>query len=175
MLEPYRTLWSTPAVPTALTAVFVSALPIGMAGLAIILSVQQWTGSLPLAGLLAGVFSAGNAAGLLLQGRVLGSWNPALVIMVTGLVSAVGFALLIMTGYAGATPMIMVVLVAICGVTIPAITTAVRAWLPLVVSDEPAGPPAMPCSPCCSRAPSWSVRCWSAWRWRSRCRPPASA
>lgn len=136
MLEPYRTLWSTPAVPTALTAVFVSALPIGMAGLAIILSVQQWTGSLQLAGLLAGVFSAGNAVGLLIQGRVLGSWNPALVIMVTGLVSAAGFALLIMTGYAGATPMIMVVLVTICGVTIPAITTAVRAWLPLVVRDD---------------------------------------
>jgi MFS family permease len=107
-----------------------------MAGLAIILSVQHWTGSLQLAGLLAGVFSAGNAVGLLVQGRLLGSWSPALVIMITGLVSAVGFALLIMTGYAGATPMIMIVLVAICGVTVPAITTAVRAWLPLVVPDN---------------------------------------
>ncbi|WP_152365100.1 MFS transporter [Microlunatus speluncae] len=136
MPNPYRTLWSTPAVLPALTAVFVSALPIGMAGLAIILTVQHWTGSLPLAGLLAGVFSAGNAVGLLAQGRILSHWNPALVIMITGLVSALGFALLIMIGYGGATPVIMIILVAICGVTVPAITTAVRAWLPLVVADD---------------------------------------
>lgn len=136
MLEPYRTLWTTQAVVPALTAVFVSALPIGMAGLAIILSVQHWTGSLQLAGLLAGVFSAGNAAGLLLQGRLLGRWSPPLVIMITGLISAVGFALLIMAGYAGSIPVIMIILVAVCGVTVPAITTAVRAWLPQVVPDD---------------------------------------
>lgn len=138
MLQPYRKLWSTPAVVPALSAVFVSALPIGMAGLAIILSVQQWTGSLQWAGTLAGVFGAGNAVGLLIQGRLLSGRSPATLIMIMGLVSAAGFAALIMIGYAGGPQVIMIGVVAISGLTVPAITTAVRAWLPGVIID-PAG------------------------------------
>ncbi|GAB3745761.1 MFS transporter [Microlunatus parietis] len=138
MLQPYRKLWSTPAVVPALSAVFVSALPIGMAGLAIILSVQQWTGSLQWAGTLAGVFGAGNAVGLLIQGRLLSGRRSANLIMVMGIVSAAGFAGLIMIGYAGGPQLIMIGVVAISGLAVPAITTAVRAWLPGVITD-PAG------------------------------------
>ncbi|MFC7619786.1 hypothetical protein [Microlunatus sp. GCM10028923] len=138
MLQPYRKLWSTPAVVPALSAVFLSALPIGMASLAIILSVQQWTGSLQWAGTLAGVFGAGNALGLLIQGRLLGGRNPAKLIMIMSLLSAAGFASLIMIGYADGPPVIMIGVVGLAGLSVPAITTAVRAWLPTVVLD-PAG------------------------------------
>lgn len=108
--HPYADLLQHAGLRTAYLAVGLSALPLGMINLAVILCVQRWTGSLTVAGWLSGAFTLGNAAGLSIQGRLLDRHGPhRLLRLAVGLVVA--------------------------GLSVPAVTTAVRGRLPQVVAD----------------------------------------
>lgn len=133
----YRVVLTTPTVRIRLLAVFLSAVPIGMANLALILSVQHWSGSLRLAGALAAVFGAGNAIGLLLQGHLLDLGRPRRLILIGGVVSCSALVMLAAVGSLHpptGQPLLrhvgLAVLAGVAGLAVPAVTTAVRAMLP---------------------------------------------
>lgn len=135
MFRAYSTVLLTRHVPPRLIAVFLSAVPLGMMSLTIVLAVQEWTGTLRSAGLITGLFSLGNAIGLNVQGRIIDSAGPRTVVATAGGVSTaalLGFAL---AGTSGAPLWILAALAGIAGVAVPAITAAVRAWLPTTLTD----------------------------------------
>jgi MFS family permease len=136
MSHPYLTLLRTSDVTVRLGAVFVSAITIGMMSLTVVLCVVRWTGSFALAGTAGGLFSLGNAAGVALQGRLLDRARGSVVLGVAGAVclsAVVGF---VAAGSAGAPPAVVLTVVAVAGCAVPALTAAVRAWLPVVLDAE---------------------------------------
>lgn len=136
MSHPYLKLLRTSDVTVRLGAVFVSAITIGMMSLTVVLCVVRWTGSFALAGTAGGLFSLGNAAGIALQGRLLDRTRGSIVLGVAGAVclsAVVGF---VAAGAAGAPPAVMLTFTAVAGCAVPALTAAVRAWLPVVLDAE---------------------------------------
>ena len=132
----YATLLRVPRLPTAYLAVGLSALPLGMINLAVILCTQRWTGSLTLAGWLSGAFTLGNAAGLSVQGRLLDRYGAHHVLRWAGATSAAGLGAVVLAGFVGAAPAVLAVALAVAGLSVPAVTTAVRGRLPQVVTDS---------------------------------------
>jgi MFS family permease len=122
-------------VPSRLTAVFLSAMPLGMASLTMILCVQEWTGSLRAAGWISGLFGAGNAIGLAVQGPLMDRFGNRLVVLATGGTCTASLVTFVVTGNLRSSLMIPAAVAAIAGLCVPAITTAVRAWLPAAVED----------------------------------------
>jgi MFS family permease len=133
MSHPYLKLLRTSDVTVRLGAVFVSALTIGMMSLTIVLCVVRWTGSFALAGTAAGLFSLGNAAGIALQGRLLDRARGRIVLGVAGAVCLSAILAFAAAGSVGAPPAVVLVTAAVAGCAVPALTAAVRAWLPAVL------------------------------------------
>lgn len=136
MLGAYLSVLLAHRVKSRLGAVFLSAVPLGMLTLAIVLCIQEWTGSLQAAGSVSGLFGLGNAVGLGLQGWLMDRAGSRAVVVAAGSVctaALIGFAL---AGTLGGSLWLVAVLAGIAGVSIPAITTAVRAWLRFTFSDE---------------------------------------
>lgn len=135
-LHPYLALLRTPRLTTAYLAVGLSALPLGMINLAVVVSVHRWTGSLALAGWLSGAFTAANAIGLALQGRLLDRFGTVRVIRVAAAGSGTALAAAVVTGTrAPANVLLLAVWLVLAGIGVPAITTAVRGRLPQELAD----------------------------------------
>lgn len=134
--HPYATLLRVPRLPAAYLAVGLSALPLGMINLAVILCIQRWTGSLTLAGWLSAVFTLGNAAGLSVQGRLLDRYGAHQLLRWAGATSAAGLGAVVVAGTKGAPPVVVAIGLAVAGLSVPAVTTAVRGRLPDVISDH---------------------------------------
>lgn len=118
-----------------MAAVLAAAVPLGMANLAVILCVQEWTDSIRTAGMLAGLFGFCNAVGLLVQGRLIDRLNPRRVVAPAGVVSTASWLGCVWVGNGGGPIVLVAVLLAVAGVTVPAVTAAVRAWLAGAVDD----------------------------------------
>nr|WP_273377822.1 MFS transporter [Actinopolymorpha pittospori] len=69
-----------------------AALPIGMVGLALLLTAQQRSGSIAQAGLIPAAFGLGNAMGLLLQGRLIDQFGQARVLIPASLLCSITMA-----------------------------------------------------------------------------------
>ena len=111
-----------------------SAIPLGTITLALILSVESWTGSLPLAGSITALFTLGNAIGLTVQGILIDRLGDRIVVLTAGLISGLTLGLVAIFGDS-LTYNLLGVTVLISGVSVPAITTAVRRSLPLLTED----------------------------------------
>lgn len=133
--HPYQLLLRVPSAKPALLSVLLSAVPLGTITLGLLLSVQAWTGSLALAGSITSLFTLGNAIGLAIQGALIDRFDERIVVPVAGLISG---SALVLLGTIGDTarPELLAGLSLIAGVTVPAITTAVRRLLPRLVEDE---------------------------------------
>lgn len=136
MSHPYLKLLCTSDVTVRLSAVFVSALTIGMMSLTVVLCMVRWTGSFALAGTAAGLFSLGNAAGIALQGRLLDRARGSVVLGVAGAVCLSAILAFAAAGSVGAPPAVVLAMAAVAGCAVPALTAAVRAWLPAVLEVE---------------------------------------
>ena len=136
MSHPYLKLLRTSDLTVRLGAVFVSAITIGMMSLTVVLCVVRWTGSFALAGTAGGLFSLGNAAGIALQGRLLDRARGSIVLGVAGAVCLFAVVGFVAAGSAGAPPAVVLTFVAVAGCAVPALTAAVRAWLPVVLDAE---------------------------------------
>jgi MFS family permease len=135
VFDPYPPVFRIRRVPSRLTAVFLSAMPLGMASLTLILCVQEWTGSLRAAGWISGLFGAGNAIGLAVQGPLMDRFGSRPVVLATGEICTASLVTFVVTGNLRSSLMIPAAVAAIAGLCVPAITTAVRAWLPAAVED----------------------------------------
>jgi predicted MFS family arabinose efflux permease len=120
-----------PGVGRALLAVFLGALPIGMLNLALLMLAEQRTGSVGAGGLVAAAFGLGNAVGLLVQGRLLDRVGTRVALRTVSVPCA---AMLAAAVLGGSLPW-LVVLAFGAGATLPAVTTAARAALPVLVAD----------------------------------------
>ena len=88
MFGPYLQVLRTPRYPFPFGLGLLVSLPLGMVGLALLLTAQARTGSLASAGLAPAAFGLGNAGGLVVQGRLIDRFGPARVIGATSVVCA---------------------------------------------------------------------------------------
>ncbi len=127
MLRPYLRILRTPGFARPLLATFLGAVPIGMLTLAILLFVQQRSGSLAHAGAITGLYGAGDAIGLAVQGRLIDRYGQRPILRPAGLICAVSLVLLVV-----AVPLSTVVAV-LAGLSAPALTSGMRALIPDLV------------------------------------------
>ena len=136
MLGAYSSVLLTHRVTSRLVAVVLSAIPLGMLSLTVVLCIQEWTGSLRAAGSVSGLFGLGNAVGLGLQGWLMDRVGSRTVVLTAGSLCTTALTGFALAGSLGGSLWIVAVLAGVAGVSIPAITTAVRAWLRFTFSSE---------------------------------------
>jgi len=108
-------------------AAVVARLPISMAPLGIVLLVQQTTGSYGLAGTVTGAFAFANAFGAPLCGKALDRWGQPRVMVATSVLSALFLAALAVASIQLVATPLLCGLSALCGLTFPPMTPAMRA------------------------------------------------
>lgn len=129
-MHPLRVIVAERAIRPVLFWSFVARLPLGLVFEALLFGVQKTTGSLALAGTVTGVASLCTAMAAPLQGRLLDRTSKPRII--TCFAAAQALALLVLAGvvYAGDAPaMLLVVLAAAAGGTIPSVTAMTRLTL----------------------------------------------
>lgn len=131
----YLTLLRTPAVASRLAATFLSATALGMLSLTLVLCAHRWTGSTALAGVASGLFSLGNAVGLVVQGQLLDRYPVRRVVIGAGVTCGATLLGLVAAGLARWPVGWVLLLSWLTGVSVPAVTAAVRAWLPTVLAS----------------------------------------
>lgn len=134
--HPYLALLRRGDVLARFGAVFASAVALGMMSLTVVLCVTEWTGSLALAGAASGMFSLGNAAGVALQGRFLDGARGRAVLRAAGTTCVVAIAVFVAAGSRSGPTALVLASAGAAGVSVPALTAAVRAWLPRVLHDD---------------------------------------
>ena len=122
-MRTYGRLLRQPSTAVSLIAALIGAVPIGMWPLAIVLGALDAGGSAADAGVLAAVFGAGNAVGVVTQGALLARVRASVLLPAFAALGVVAAVLLHGgSGVSGAA----VAGSALAGVAIPAITPAVR-------------------------------------------------
>jgi len=125
----YAALLALPDVLQAFASSFVGRIPVGIAGLAILLLVQSADGSYAQAGLTGAVYVAGLAAAAPILGRMIDRLGPRRVLAACALLyPAALFALI--AALLGRAPATLSLLFAACaGASFPPVTACQRAWL----------------------------------------------
>ena len=134
MLGAYSSVLSTAWVKSRLIAVMLSAIPLGMLSLTIVLCIQEWRDSLRAAGSISGLFGLGNAVGLGIQGWLIDRTESRRIVMAAGSTCTATLTGFVLVGTSGGPLWVVASLAGIAGLSIPAITTAVRAWLTFTFS-----------------------------------------
>lgn len=135
MFRPYFSVVRTRGAALPFLASFLGSLPITMLGLGVLLLVQSSTGSFARAGAVSGALSAGNAIGLLVQGRLLDRYGQSRVLTASGMMcgsSLVG--LTVVTSHTGHV-LLTGALAALAGATIPAVITCMRVLIPRLMTS----------------------------------------
>lgn len=120
-----------PVVATALTA-----LPIGVLGLALILLVQRGTGSSPAAGLAAAAMGLGVAVGMVLQGRLIDRHGPRRVLPVVGSVQVLALTGVVLASRDATAVPLIAVTAFLAGAAEPQVVGSARAVWARTVSPE---------------------------------------
>jgi MFS family permease len=124
-LRPYHAILRTPQVPRLMSAAVLGRLPIGMAGLALVLLVRHAAGSYALAGLVAGAFALGAGLAAPLMGRIVDRNGQTRLLLASAVVCAAAFSGLALVAEVG--PMALLpALAAIAGATLPPIGPCMR-------------------------------------------------
>ncbi|MEX2197653.1 MAG: MFS transporter [Burkholderiales bacterium] len=116
---------------------FLGRLPIGIAGLAILLLVQSLEQSYATAGLVAACYVGGLASASPLLGRLIDRIGPRPVLAACAIVYPAALSLLIVTAHAGYTTTYGVLFAALAGASFPPVTACQRAWLRQRLGDDP--------------------------------------
>lgn len=132
----YVTLIRHPGLAARFGAVFASAIALGMMSLTIVLCVARWTDSTALAGATSGLFNLGNAAGIAIQGRFLDRSGARAVLCGAGGLCVAAVVVFVLAGAGGGASPLVLGSAAVAGVSVPALTAAVRAWLPTVLRRD---------------------------------------
>jgi predicted MFS family arabinose efflux permease len=132
----YARILRAPGVATIVVATAVGRLPIGISGLAILLYVQEVSGSFADAGVAAGALALGSAAGAPLAGRLI-DWRGERALLPLAFVHAGGLLLVWALGAGGAAAAVLAVAAFAAGVAIPPLSSVLRSRWPLLLSDRP--------------------------------------
>jgi MFS family permease len=132
----YARILRMPGVATIVAATVVGRLPIGISGLAILLYVQEVSGSFAAAGACAGALALGSAAGAPLQGRLI-DWRGERALLPLAFVHAGGLLLVWALGAADAAAAVLGVAAFATGGAIPPVSSVLRSRWPLLLSERP--------------------------------------
>jgi MFS family permease len=122
----YATFLRVPGVPALLVAGAAARLPLGMYGMAILLAVQRSTGSLAVAGLVAGSAAATNAIAGPVQARLIDRYGRPRPLATFTALNLVGFGSLVAGVAFDAGTGILIGSAVIAGATIPAVAASQR-------------------------------------------------
>ncbi|MDH3320113.1 MAG: MFS transporter [Betaproteobacteria bacterium] len=125
----YARLLALPDVPQAFLSSFVGRIPIGIAGLAILLLVQTTEGSYTQAGLTGAIYVAGLAAAAPLLGRMIDRLGPRRVLATCALLYPAALLALVAALQARAPASLSLLFAALAGASFPPVTACQRAWL----------------------------------------------
>jgi MFS family permease len=135
-LASYTRILRTPGVATIVIATQIGRLPIGISGLAILLYVQDVTGSFATAGICAGALALGSAVGAPFQGRLV-DWRGERALLPLAFAHAGGLVLVWVLGAAGAATAVLACAAFGAGVAFPPVASVLRARWPLLLANEP--------------------------------------
>jgi MFS family permease len=131
----YARILRTPGVAAIVAATVVGRLPIGISGLAILLYVQEVSGSFATAGACAGALAFGTALGAPFQGRLI-DWRGERALLPLAFVHAGGLVVVWALGAGGATPAVLALASFCAGAAIPPVSSVLRSRWPLLLSER---------------------------------------
>jgi MFS family permease len=137
----YSRILRTPGVAAIVFATLIGRLPIGISGLAILLYVQDVSGSFAAAGVAAGALALGSALGAPFQGRLV-DWRGEGALLPLAFVHAGGLVLVWILGAAGAGTAVLACAAFAAGAAFPPVASVLRARWPLLLAADPALIPA---------------------------------
>ena len=137
-LASYSRILRTPGVAAIVFATLIGRLPIGISGLAILLYVQDVSGSFAAAGVATGALALGSALGAPFQGRLV-DWRGEHALLPLAFVHAGGLVLVWILGAAGAGT---AVLACAAFAAFPPVASVLRARWPLLLAADPSLIPA---------------------------------
>lgn len=135
VFAPYRRVFRTPGfLPPYLIGVAIS-LALGSVGLGLLLAIQDRTGSLTRAGLVAGAFGFGNALGIFAQGRLIDRFGQPRVLVPAAVVCGVSLGTTVLPGLN--VGCVVPLLAALAGLAFPATISSVRVLITSLIADGP--------------------------------------
>ena len=138
MFRPYIQAVRAQGALLPLAASFVGGgLPIGMLTLAVLLLARLQTGSFLGAGIMAAALSAGNAAGVAVQGALIDRRGQSVVIVPASLTCLFSLVALVLVTASGGPPALSAGLAVVGGAAIPATPSSMRAlWAALIADPQ---------------------------------------
>lgn len=136
-LGRYSAWWRQRWVPSLFVAGLLGRLPLQMYPLAVLLLVRDQTGSFAAAGAATGAAAVGYAAMAPVQGRWVDRYGQTVRLRLTGSVCAVAFGGLLLAAVAEAPAVVLAVLAAVAGMSLPPIAPAQRTlWSVVLPTPE---------------------------------------
>jgi len=136
-MRQYLTVWKMPSAPTLLLAGFAGRLPASMVPLALLLLVQQHSGSYAVAGLAAATYGLSIAAFAPIYGRIVDRRGASLLLVVTAAVFPFLLAGLVTTVMLGAPLWVILLACITAGAGMPLVSSTVRAVWQRVTEGHP--------------------------------------
>jgi len=133
--DRYTRLFHTPGLRAALLASIVGRLPMGLAGLAILLYVQSGTASFAVAGMISAFYVLGVAAIAPLIGRMIDRVGPRPLLLSSAVIYPSAMIALVLLAENGATVGWLAVSALIAGAMLPPITVCMRTLFPRILAD----------------------------------------
>jgi MFS family permease len=127
LFATYRRVLSTPGALLFSATGLVARLPIAMAGLGIVLLVQDRTGSYGVAGAVSATYMVANAVCAIVQGRVIDGWGQGWVLSTLAVVFGVAATLLVVSVEADWPRFVTYLAAGLSGATLPGVGNSVRA------------------------------------------------
>ena len=131
MLTTYLRVLRIPGVMGLFVLGLLASLPLGMAGLALLLNTHERTGSIATAGLVSAAFVLGNAVGIAVQGRLMDRLGHTRVLLPASIVSCLALVVAgVLSSQAALLPMAL-----LAGMAYPATISSVRVLSTALVTD----------------------------------------
>lgn len=132
----YATLLALPEVKQSFLSSFLGRIPIGITGLAVLLLVQEVTGSYAMAGAVGASYVGGLAAAAPLLGRLIDRIGPRRVLTACAFLYPATLLALIFSVISDAPIAMTLVFAAVAGASFPPVTACQRAWLRQQLGDD---------------------------------------
>ena len=134
-MRAYRRILEAPGVAAIVLATLIGRLPIGISGLAILLYVEEVSGSFAAAGIAAGALALGSAVGAPFQGRVV-DWRGEGALLPLAVAHAGGLVLVWLLGAGDAPPAAIAAASFAAGAAIPPVSSVLRSRWPFLLADR---------------------------------------